>query len=354
MKTNLPESLCFCFLSLLAAQHANAAAASTYVSSKGVDTNASANCAQATPCRTLSAALSVTSPAGEVIVLDSGEYGAASITQSVSIFAPDGVYAGVTAPSDQIPGINIYADNVTVVLRGLSFRGASAYPVGLNVQGSVSMVVRDCDFGNLYGAIMLYGEPAPGTTVAGNIQAHIIDTVVHDGSEGIVVTGAAAVSVSHVRLVNLSNVGLDVGDWEYGQAVVSVSDSEWSAPSLSGGIAFLVFPMSTGSQLYIDHTVMTGGSVGVRVMATAGEYGFPSGFGYVTVTNSELSKIGTGLSTITLAGGSAEITFANCMINANSAGASNASGGTLISAGNNLFQGNGSNVVGSLAHIGFL
>jgi hypothetical protein len=351
MNSRFPALVWFLLLGAFAAGRAHAAAPSTFVSAQGVDSNTSANCPQATPCRTLSAALSVTSPGGEVIVLNSAEYGNAFITQSVSIVAPDGVYAGVTAPNDQTPAINIYADNVTVTLRGLSFRSASTYAVGLNIMGQVSLVVRDCDFAGLYGAVMLYGEPAPGTGVAGNIQAHIIDTVIHDGVEGIVMAGAGAVSVSHVKLVNLSSVGLDVGDYGYGQAVVSVSDSEWSAPSLTGGVAFQVYPMSTGAQLYIDHTVMTGGALGVRVLSNVGLWGSPPGLGYATVTHSLLSKVGTGLTTVAQGGGTAQITFSDSTINANSAGASNASGGTLMSAGNNLFIGNGSNVVGTLSHV---
>jgi len=55
-------------------------------------------------------------------VLDSADYGNAVITQSVSIVAPDGVYARVTAPNDQTAAINISGENVTVALRGLSVR----------------------------------------------------------------------------------------------------------------------------------------------------------------------------------------------------------------------------------------
>ena len=87
----------------------------------------------------------------------------------------------------------------------------------------------------------------------------------------------------------------------------------------------------------------------MRVQSTAGEFGYPAGLGYVTVTNSLLSKIGVGLVIVAQYGGTGQITFSGCTINAESAGASN-SGGTLLSAGNNLFVGNGSNVVGPLSH----
>ncbi len=86
---------------------------------------------------------------------------------------------------------------------------------------------------------------------------------------------------------------------------------------------------------------MTGGGRGVYAVSSGALV-------YVTVTNSLLSKIGVGLST---EGPAAEITFSGSTFNANSNAASNVNGGTLITTGNNLFIGNGSNVAGSLTRV---
>jgi hypothetical protein len=355
MKARVPAVLCILFAAAIGAGQARAAAVNTFVSASGADTNSGANCARSTPCRTVAMALSVTSAGGEVIALDSGDYGSASITQSVSVVAPAGVYAGLTTTSDRMPALSVRGYGLSVSLRGLTFRagpgsGITGPSQGINAMGQVSIVVRDCDFGGLGNAVTLYGEPLSGSSTPGNIHAQIVDTVIHDGVAGINVIGGATVAVSQVRLLNLASVGVSVGDAQFGQAVVAVSHSEWAAPALSGGTAFLVSPMSAGSQLYVDHTVMTGGSYGVYVGSTAANQGYAPGFGYVTVTHSELSKIGTGLATATAGGGGAQITFSDCLLNANSAGVANASGGTLVSAGNNLFVGNGSDVAGSLGH----
>ena len=83
-------------LSTLTSTDAKAAAQRTFVASYGVSTNTAFNCSIAKPCRQFSEAIGVTNAGGEVIVLDSAGYGPATINQSISIIAPDGVYAGIS------------------------------------------------------------------------------------------------------------------------------------------------------------------------------------------------------------------------------------------------------------------
>ena len=59
---------------------------------------------------------------GEVIVQDSAGYGVVTITQSVSIIAPTGVYAGISVPAGQT-GVTVNGAGIVVVLRGLSING---------------------------------------------------------------------------------------------------------------------------------------------------------------------------------------------------------------------------------------
>ena len=335
------------------AEHARAAASSTFVASDGSDSNEYTNCARSSPCRTFAGALAVTSLGGEVIVLDSDEYGPAQIMQSVSIIAPAGVYAGVTVNASNGSAIAITSTSGSITLRGLTFEGpgpsntvkgaagASGLTVG-NFSGSV--VVQGCNFSGFYptgsaGGMAVYMS---GNSGSGRVQAQFIDTVINNSFGGIWFAGSVTASISHVKFSNLSAYGVRVSDNGWGETDVSANDVEWSAPSLAGGTAFVLDAYSASTQLYIDHTVMTGGGKGVYALSQGA-------LAYVTMTNSVLSKIGVGLST---AGPAAEITFSGSTINANSNGASNAAGGTLISAGNNLFIGNGSNVAGSLTRVG--
>ena len=85
----------------------------TFVASNGADTNP---CSLTQPCRAFAAALLQTNPGGEIIVLDSAGYGPVVIDKAVSIIAPAGIYAGVTATSGN--GIVVNAPGAAVVLRG--------------------------------------------------------------------------------------------------------------------------------------------------------------------------------------------------------------------------------------------
>ena len=94
---------------------AGATAQRTFVRSDGVDNPA---CSLAAPCRAFAAAVTATSSGGEVIVLDSGGYGAVTIAKSLSIASPLGIYAGISVFSDT--GIGVDGAGITVELRGLT------------------------------------------------------------------------------------------------------------------------------------------------------------------------------------------------------------------------------------------
>jgi hypothetical protein len=73
-----------------------AAAQRTFVATSGVD---NPSCSLASPCRTFAAAVAATAIGGEAIVLDSGGYGPVTVTKSMSIITPPGIYAGVSVPA---------------------------------------------------------------------------------------------------------------------------------------------------------------------------------------------------------------------------------------------------------------
>lgn len=98
-----------------------AGALRAFVSTTGNDLNTSLDCSPSANCRTFAAALSVTDPGGEIVVLNSGGYGPATISQPVMISAI-GVDASISgAPGDAALTINT-TGNVTLV--GLSLHGA--------------------------------------------------------------------------------------------------------------------------------------------------------------------------------------------------------------------------------------
>ena len=112
-------SMACALLSLVATAAHGVSAQRTFVASNGVDINP---CTIAQPCRSFGAAIGKTLAGGEVIVLDSAGYGVVTITKSISIIAPAGIYAGVSVPSGQT-GVTVNGAGIVVVLRGLTING---------------------------------------------------------------------------------------------------------------------------------------------------------------------------------------------------------------------------------------
>jgi len=98
---------------------AQAKANQTFVSNTGSDTNVSVDCSASANCRTIAAALTVTNPGGELTVVNSGEYGAATITQPVVITAI-GIDASIRATSGNALTIGTTG---SVTITGLHLHG---------------------------------------------------------------------------------------------------------------------------------------------------------------------------------------------------------------------------------------
>jgi hypothetical protein len=123
-------------LMMLAFASASPAAQRTFVASTGLDANP---CSISAPCRSFCAAVAHTDINGEIIVLDSAGYGAVTITKSVSIIAPPGVYAGISVFSGN--GVTIDSPSAKVVLRGLSINGQGGN-VGIFVRAASAVSIE--------------------------------------------------------------------------------------------------------------------------------------------------------------------------------------------------------------------
>ena len=91
----------------------------TFVSMSGSDSNPGT---RALPCRSFQAALAGTTPGGEVVALDSGDYAPFVIDKAVTVAAAPGVYAAISVSSGD--GIYVRAGGSdAVVLRNLFLTG---------------------------------------------------------------------------------------------------------------------------------------------------------------------------------------------------------------------------------------
>jgi hypothetical protein len=134
------------FLTILIATGAETAQRTFVSAGQGSDANL---CTRLQPCRNFAAALLQTDPGGEVVVLDSGGYGVVTITQSVSLISPTGVYAGLTAATVGAAAIRVDGDGLSVIVRGLSMNGLGVGWYGVQFTGAqtasnTSIHVENC------------------------------------------------------------------------------------------------------------------------------------------------------------------------------------------------------------------
>src|SRR5436853_7585338 len=110
---HLVVGIVFC---LLVAMSASAQVARVFLAGTGNDAGDCTN--QATPCRSLQGAVTQCPVDGEIIILDNGGYGGATIAKSLTVNASAGVVAFIARTIT----VNI-ASTDKVVLRGLSMNG---------------------------------------------------------------------------------------------------------------------------------------------------------------------------------------------------------------------------------------
>jgi hypothetical protein len=308
MKRLRPVLGALIFIGLFASGSLAGTAGRTFVSSLGVDTNP---CSLAAPCRTFAQAISQTAEGGEVVVLNSAGYGPFTISQSVAITAPEGIYAGITQGSAAGAGINIEAGpNDVVTLKGLTIIGPGASVSsgnGVAFESGAALHVEGCEVRGFNIDIEL---TSPG-------QTFIKDTVVKDGMLGVnmfpITDAAMLVSMDNVTANNNLAVGIEL---ELVDSNAPVNASIYDSTISGNGVG-------------VEETIMTAGTAQLD-------------FESCLITNNTIEGIRTNQVT-----GTAAISISNCLIDHSPLGVV-IDGGSVSSRHNNTITGNGTNVVGTL------
>jgi hypothetical protein len=168
-----------------------AAAQRTFVASYGSDAH---SCSIGLPCRSFGVAVVNTNTGGEVVVLDSAGYGPVTIGKSVSIIAPRGVHAGISATGTT--GVFIDAVGVDVLLRGLSISGDATSGDGVYFSQGSQLTIEDCEISNMNGS----GIHA----IASNGTVRVKDTVLRNNQQsGFLASGSTVLAaLEHVHAYN--------------------------------------------------------------------------------------------------------------------------------------------------------
>ncbi len=293
-------SLCVMFLIILSSSGTTAGVQKyqTFVSASGNDGGL---CLRDSPCRTMERAIAATPAAGgEIIVLDSGNYGPATITKAITIYAPDGVTAtvGALVPNNNGITINVGANDI-VVLRGLTLNGVPGGDAIFFNRGG-ALHVEKCVI-NGWGGHGINFAPTSGFAKGEANQLFVKDTIVrnNDGT-GIQIKsdfGKVSATLDGCRLEQNSN-GLLAGP----NAVVTIRDSTASGNRNDG---FGTSAQAGATEFNLENCITTKNRAGIQ------------------------ARVG------------AVIRVSNTTITANVTGLGN-TGGQLLSYGNNKLAGNGS------------
>ena len=299
---------CVLVLTTLLSTPALFASQRTFVSAEiGVDTNP---CTRVAPCRSFTAALAVTDSDGEVIAVDSGGYGPATIAQAVSITAPRGVQAGVTATSGNAITINTLS-SANVLLKNLSLTGAGA-TYGVNVQTVGSLVIDGCttaDF-SLRGISFL--------TSNSGARLLVIDSVVRRSFDAGIVIGSTngRAMLDAVSIVDCS-IGVDVVGTD-----VMIRNSIVAGANTSG------FTAAPFARLVIANSIARGNAIGFEAYSS----------GVLVMSN--CTAVDNYLYGVEARQTNTIIDIAGSTIAMNATGIAMSGGGTVNSRGNNTLESN--------------
>jgi hypothetical protein len=167
------------FVAMLVSATSAAAVQRTFVRSDGVDSNP---CTLQKPCRGFAAAIALTDPDGEIIVLDSAGYGSLTVTKAVSIIAPPGVYAGISVFAAQ-DGVTVNAGaSDKVSLRGLAIKGQGGNR-GIVVIAAGEVHIEQCTIADM---------ATHGIEIDGGTRIHVRSSAIRsNGQHGLFVAAGS-------------------------------------------------------------------------------------------------------------------------------------------------------------------
>jgi hypothetical protein len=245
-----------------------------------------------------------------VIVLDSAGFGPVTITKPVSITAPPGVYAGISVFSGD--GIDINAGpSDEIILRGLTINNQGSSGSGIVFTAGGALHVESC-------VVNGFSSLSPSSGVlfrAGSARLEVKDSIMRGNSNGIAIQPGLVQAFAAIdrTLFERNFIGL----LAQGNSLVTVRNSVASANHAQGFLAISTSPPPS-PELNIESCV---------------------------ASNNE----GAGIEALAVGPGTATVRVSNSTVTGNSVGLQ-ASGGTLLSRGNNTVEGNlTGNVSGTIA-----
>jgi hypothetical protein len=259
---------------LLVTTSASAQVARVFLAGTGNDAGDCSN--QATPCRSLQGAVTACPVNGEIIILDNGGYGGATITKSLTVNASAGVVAFIARTIT----VNIGATD-KVVLRGLSMNGVVFGDTwGIELAGGGTLVVENFVIAGFTNGAGILQTAAGSNLIVKNCEFRNNNSGVQNDSNSSV-TSTIVIENSRFEYNNFGVVP------EFGAANVSVRNSVVA----NNGVGVLAFSNSQTQPVLIvvDTCTIAHNTTGTKAQAYAGASAT------IRVTNSTIYHNGDGM-----------------------------------------------------------
>jgi Right handed beta helix region len=295
----------------------------TFVSTSGSDSNPGT---EASPCRSFQAALAGTTPGGEVVALDSGDYAPFVVDKAVTVAAAPGAHAAISVTSGD--GIYVRAGaSDAVVLRNL-------FLTGVGGRHGIFFETGGCLDLELITATGFAGRGLRMTAVNATASLVVRDCVFRANSAGLVVNGSTGGAIRVEIERTRADRNKDNGFWFLGGVRGTVRNAA-AAGNASSGFFFQPEAVVT-----VFDSVADGNANGVAVMNPGTQVRVTLA-GVVLANNLSLGVMASPASLVRIGGST---------ITGNGTGISN-SDGTIETLQDNLVHGNATDVVGTLTLI---
>ena len=368
IQTRLSSLLCFALLAAVAVSAGAVSPQRTFVSTGGSDANP---CSLPLPCRGFAAAIAAVASNGEVVVLDSGGYGAVVINKSIDIITPPGIYAGITASAGT--GIQIVSPAQSVAIRGVAINGLGSGQFGIDVQFDTRVIIERCSIANFIqdglrsasaqtlslrdsdirfnghnGLTITAGQNTierttlahntkSGADVSGAIVAFADSTVADNSMSGIRVSGTTLVTITGGQVLNSGQHGVFLdGSVPSGSIRAAVDRANISSNALGGLFANAnstnaIVQVTVARSMFVENFVGLTGATGAGIATK------------MFVSDSVFERnIQEGLS---INGSGAEMTISSNVVSGSGDGVGKFSGGVMYTRQNNTVRDNTNNVV---------
>jgi hypothetical protein len=325
-------ALAFAVMSLLSAA-AHAQLFRAYLAPGGSDANP---CTLPQPCRLLPAALAAVASGGEIWMLDSANYntGPVDIAQSVTILAVPGALGSVLAIGGN--AINIAGTGARVALRNLVIvpLPGGGGTNGIVLTNGAGLTVENCLIANLPGVGIFVNTPA---------AVRVTDTTIRDnGVHGLSLLEGARATLTRATISGNTTFGVFVAG--SGAGTVTTADIADSTVDGNGSGGVIARSSNASAELRVSvhaSRVVRNGAEGVGAQSDLGAA--------VTLTASSnmLSNNGSGIGAFSAG---TKVWASGNAISNNGAGLHN-SNAVLESAGDNAVRNNGQDILGIITVI---